>query len=79
MKGKRIIITLPEKDKLWLESYSKAKSVSIAEAIRRGIERVKSEEGPSTYRTLVESTQGIWKKGDGLAYQRTIRSEWNSQ
>jgi hypothetical protein len=25
---------------------------------------------------LVECTTGIWKKGDGLAYQEKLRAEW---
>ena len=76
MGSKRTIITLPEEDKLWLESYSKAKKVSLAEAIRRGITRLKEEETAETYRVLVESTRGIWMKGDGLKYQKKIRAEW---
>ncbi len=76
MAGKRIIITLPEEDKEWLESYSHANEISMAEAIRKGIHKLKENEVQETYRTLVRNTQGIWKLGDGLNYQRGIRSEW---
>ena len=74
----RTIITLSEEDKRWLESYSNAHQVSLAEAIRQGIRRLKDAELRETYRVLVQSTKGIWKKGDGLKYQRRIRSEWHS-
>jgi len=76
MRGKRTIITLPEEDKVWLESYSKAHKVSVAEAIRRGIKQLKNAMAESTYGTLVQNTRGVWEKGDGLAFQKEIRSEW---
>jgi hypothetical protein len=74
----RTIITLSEEDKRWLESYSNAHQVSLAEAIRQGIRRLKDAELQETYRVLVKSTKGLWKKADGLKYQRKIRSEWHS-
>jgi hypothetical protein len=74
----RTIITLSEEDKKWLESYSNAHQVSVAEAIRQGIRRLKDAELKETYRVLVQNTKGLWKKGDGLKYQRKIRSEWHS-
>jgi len=78
MGSKRTIITLPEEDKLWLESYSKAYRISVAEAIRQGIKGLKESMAQSTYDTLVQNTRGVWKKGDGLKYQERIRSEWES-
>lgn len=78
MASKRTIITLSEEDKQWLESYSRAHQVSLAEAIRQGIRRLKDAELEKTYRTIVQNTRGIWKEGDGLKYQRKLRSEWNS-
>ena len=76
MGTKRTIITLREEDKLWLESYGKAHSLSMAEAIRRGINKLRETESTKTYHTLIERTQGVWKKGDGLKYQTKLRSEW---
>ena len=76
MAGKRTIITLPEEDKEWLETYSHANQISMAAAIRRGIHKLKENEVQETYRAIVENTQGIWKQGDGLDYQRKMRSEW---
>lgn len=76
MGGQRTIITIPEKDKAWLVSFSKARGISMAEAIRRGIAQLREREEKNTYLTLVKDTRGIWKKGDGLAYQRSLRSEW---
>lgn len=76
MGNRRTIITIPEKDKAWLEVFSKTRGISLAEAIRRGIAELKQKEERNVYRRLVEETRGIWRKGEGLAYQEKIRSEW---
>lgn len=76
MATKRIIISIPDEDKLWLEGYSKVHKISVAEAIRQGIDQLKRAKRQQTYRQLVENTRGIWKKGDGLAYQEKLRAEW---
>jgi hypothetical protein len=76
MAGKRILITLSQEDKIWLESYSKAARISVAEALRQGIAILRQREGRETYRRLIEKTRGTWERGDGLDYQQAIRSEW---
>lgn len=78
MAGNRTIITLPEKDKQWLQSYSRTQGISIAEAVRRGVQKLKVAEQQEHYRTLVDNTRGTWQKGGGLEYQERIRSEWHS-
>ena len=78
MGSKRMYTTLPDDDKIWLERYSKAYNISVAEAIRQGVSKLKQTMANDTYHTLVQSTRGVWEKGDGLKYQRKIRSEWNS-
>jgi hypothetical protein len=79
MTSKRTIITIPEPDKKWLESYSSIHRISMAEAIRRGIRKLKEAEIAENYQSLVRNTKGKWKKSDGLAYQNKIRDEWNSR
>ncbi len=78
MAGNRTIITLPEEDKKWLQSYSRAHDISLAEAVRQGVQKLRISEQQELYRCLVDSTKGIWKKGNGLEYQENIRSEWHS-
>jgi len=78
MASTRTIITLPEEDKHWLEAYSNVHKISVAEAIRQGIQTLKNSKTEQTYRQLVMKTVGLWKKGDGLEYQEKIRSEWHS-
>jgi len=78
MAGNRTIITLPEEDKQWLQSYSRVHGISLAEAVRKGVQKLRIAEQQELYRSLVDSTKGIWKKGNGLEYQESIRSEWHS-
>ena len=78
MGSKRTIITISDQEKYWLVNYTKAQGISIAEAIRRGIACLKSAERSVSYQKKVDETRGIWLKGDGLKYQRQIRSEWES-
>ena len=48
----------------------------MAEAVRRSIMRLKVQDAKSAYQALITQTKGIWKKGDGLTYQKKLRSEW---
>ena len=79
MASIRTIITISEDDKKWLESYSSLHHLSVAEAIRRGIKKLIDAEFLENYQTLVRNSKGLWNKGEGLAYQKQIRSEWNSK
>ena len=79
MGSQRTIITISDKDKSWLEAYSKSHGISIAETIRRGISELKEKESENLYKTTVHETQGIWEEGDGLEYQKKIRSEWSEK
>ena len=76
MGSRRTIITLSEKDKTWIESYSKASGISMAEAIRQGITQLRQREERNIFQALLEETRGIWDEGDGLAYQERIRADW---
>ena len=79
MPSVRTIITLSEEDKRWLESYSSLHHISVAEAIRQGIRKLKNAEQYENYRSLVQNSKGLWKKEGGLDYQEKIRAEWNSR
>jgi len=78
MAGKRMIITLSEEDKRWLEGYSQAHRVSVAEAVRRSVRILRRSSGRENYLQIVEGTRGLWKGQDGLKYQTEIRSEWGA-
>ena len=79
MADKRTIITLPEEDKVWLEGYGKAHDISVSEAIRQSIKKLKANKSGETYSIMVRKTRGLWKRGDGLKYQNRLRAEWEQQ
>jgi len=53
MRNQRIIVTIPPEDKTWLKSYSKARNISTAEAVRQGIRRLRQSTSQDTYQTLI--------------------------
>ncbi|QQR91195.1 MAG: ribbon-helix-helix protein, CopG family [Myxococcales bacterium] len=78
MKKVRAIVSLEEEDKAWLDRESARRGVSMAELIRialRTLRRKPTLDKPSFEKQLM-STKGLWTKGDGLAYQQSIRDEW---
>jgi hypothetical protein len=79
MKSSRTIITISEQEKRWLAAYSGLHGVSLAEAVRRGIACLKATEGDEAYRKIVQSSRGVWNRGDALRYQEEIRAEWDKQ
>ena len=76
MGSQRTIITISDDDKLWLENYSKAHGISMAESVRRGIKQLKENDTGEAYKRLVLQTRGGWKGEDGLRYQDKLRAEW---
>ena len=76
MPAKRIIITIPDEDKLWLDGYAKVHKISVAEAVRQALGLLKKGQRQKTYQRLLESTCGILQKGDGLRHQQKMRLEW---
>ncbi|RQD75531.1 hypothetical protein [Desulfonatronospira sp. MSAO_Bac3] len=78
MAGQRTIITLPDEDRAWLESYSRTYGISMAEGVRRALRMLREDREKDVYRALVEQTRGTWKQGDGLEYQQRMRAEWEN-
>ncbi len=79
MASSRTLITIKNEDKEWLKSYSRIHDISMAEAVRQGIQKLKTSEGRNLYASLVKRTYGIWRRGDGLKYQKNIREEWRPE
>lgn len=75
----RTLISLPKDDKAWLEQRAKAEGVSMAELVRRAIERFRDEAPgePLSTQDLLARTAGIRSGEDGLALQKRLRREWS--
>lgn len=76
----RTIISIDQEEKTWLDREAKSQKVPMTEIVRRALrcyrEHKETETRPDLAQ-LLKQTQGIWKAGDGLDYQRRLRGEWN--
>ena len=77
----RTIISIPEDEKAWLDSYSRRHRISSAEVVRRAIRefrRVKSEKGLAA---VLRKTTGTWTslKGDSRDHVEVLREEWKDE
>jgi hypothetical protein len=78
----RLVISLAKNDKIWLQHIAEDQHVSMAEIIRLAIEHYRQEiqaVPTHSFKQILSKTKGIWKKGDGVTYQRKIRSEWDKK
>lgn len=75
----RTVISLDPEDKAWLDRAAKAGGTRMTELVRRAIRqyRERSEAHPGQFERLLRETAGTWKHGDGLAYQKRLRRDWN--
>lgn len=77
----RTLINLPDDDKAWLAREAHSRQVPMAELVRAAVRNYRvqqeSQDHPSL-RTALTRTQGLWRQGDGLAWQRRLRDEWDN-
>jgi Arc/MetJ-type ribon-helix-helix transcriptional regulator len=71
----RMLISLEETDRHWLEQQSRESGVPMSEVVRQAIRRAQESEQKSM-KDLLASTKGLWRGGDALRYQRRVRKEW---
>ncbi len=76
----RTIIGLDPDEKRWLDEKARQEHVPMAEIVRRAIRRLRaeSESKEAPLDDVLQRTSGIWRQGDGLAYQRRVREEWEA-
>lgn len=72
----KTVISLEYDIKQWLDNKAAQEGVPMTELVRRAI-RLLQEQEESTVAKLLNDSAGIWKHGDGLAYQEALRSEWS--
>jgi hypothetical protein len=75
----RTIISLDPDDKAWLDRKARKERTPMARLVRRAIQRLRqeSDSSPSRFDVLLRETSGISRFGDGLAYQRRLRRDWD--
>ena len=74
----RLLISIEEQDRVWLERRAREAGASMAEVVRESIRRMKNAEQES-FDDLLRATSGSWRGGDGLRYQRKARREWDER
>lgn len=74
----RTIITFDPDDRAWLMRKAKLERTPMTELVRRAVRQFRKQSGPETshFDQLLNETAGLWKHGDGLAYQDLSRGEW---
>ena len=77
----RTIISLDPDDRAWLSRKAKRERTPMTELVRRAVREFRKHSGPeaSELDRLLSETAGLWKQGDGLAYQKRLRGEWNKR
>lgn len=76
----RTIISLNEEDKAWLDRRAHQEGLTMTELVRRSVHLYRETTDPadSEFGATLDQTRGIWKNGDALQYQRTIREDWET-
>ena len=74
----RTVVSIDEQDKSWLDEKAAQEGVSMTELVRRAIRLLRQRERLSDQplEELLGRTRGLFKSGDGLAWQRGLRDEW---
>jgi hypothetical protein len=74
----RTLISLREKDKRWLDSYSRSRHQSIAETVREALQAYREQNKSAEKIQVLNATAGLWKNRgtDGQDYVDALRNEW---
>ena len=72
----RTIVSLDNSDKAWLDEEAERTGKPMTEVVRIAIRLLREDRERSLQKLLAE-TSGTWTKGDGLAYQNSVRQEWD--
>lgn len=77
----RTIVSLDPEDKAWLDRKARQERTPMTRLVQRAIKRLRteSEANPSRFELLLRETSGLRDFGDGLAYQRKLRGEWDKR
>jgi len=74
----RTIVSIPEDEKKWLESYGRRHRISSAEVVRRAIRDFRRRTSKNSLTGVIRETAGTWTsvKGDTRDHVKALRKEW---
>lgn len=77
----RTIISIPEDEKAWLDSYSRRHRISSAEVIRRAIREFRRKKSEKNLAAVLRETSGAWAslKIDSRDHVDALRKEWEDE
>jgi hypothetical protein len=76
----RTLISLEDEDKKWLDRRAKEEGLTMTELVRVAVrqyrEQCETSRAAESLEQLLRRTAGIWREGEGLAYQQAVRDGW---
>ena len=78
----RTLISIDPEEKAWLDRKARELGVPMTAVVREAVARYRLEESRSGNDGLadaLEQTRGLWRHGDGAAWQRQHRDEWKDR
>lgn len=76
----KTIVNLEPDDKAWLDQEARRRKLPMTELVRQAVHsyrlREQSRNRPELADVL-QRTAGLWRRGDGLAWQKRLRDEWD--
>ncbi len=72
----KTVIALDPDIKQWLDNKALQEGVSMTELVRRAVKLLKEQES-SSFELILQQSKGSWTEGDGLEYQKKLRSDWS--
>jgi hypothetical protein len=75
----KTLISLDAGDKAWLDREARRRHIPMTELVRQAVRSHRQREenhGRPALLDALESTSGLWRQGDALAWQMRLRGEW---
>ena len=76
----KTLVNLDPDDKAWLDQEARRRKLPMTELVRQAVhsyrQREQSQARPALDEVLAR-TAGLWRHGEGLAWQQRLRGEWN--
>lgn len=75
----RTIVSLLDRDNLWVTAQAKKQKISKTELIRRAVSEYRKKHSKLSQTNLEDSlskTSGMTQFEDGVEYQEQLRSQW---
>ena len=76
----RTVISLDPEEKAWLDNKARELGKTMTAVVRDAVTLLRLEDARCAeppLAKLLARTRGVWKHGEGLAWQKNLRAEWD--